>query len=198
MTVRATSEAGDCGSCGGVGELAPAGVSLCRCILSPGCSAFSIFAFVAGGSVELAPADGSICGGSAGSIGGAIGCSTFAFFAGPVMSSDCVLLGSDFFELSLSPDTGFVSGVSGVAWLCPGCRHPRARCEGVLGDGTMAAVGGAPGHPRARDLKNHEHIHNENIKTCTLKHQNIHIENIKIITLAINIHIKTSMSRTQS
>ena len=120
MTVRATSEAGDCGSCGGVGELAPAGVSLCRCLLSPGCSAFSI----CGGSAELAPADvsicggpadGSICGGSAGSIGEAIGCSTFAFFAGPVMSSGCVLLSKDLFELSLSPATGFVSGVSGVA-----------------------------------------------------------------------------------
>ena len=101
MTVRAPSEAGDCGSCGGVGKLAPAGVTLCRCILSPGCSAFSIFASVAGGSVELAPADGSICGGS-----------TFAFFAGDVPTSDSVLL--DFLELSFSPDSGFVSGVSGV------------------------------------------------------------------------------------
>ena len=132
MTVRATSEAGDCGSCGGVGELAPAGVSLCRCLLSPGCSAFSI----CGGSAELAPADVSICGGSAdektNGIDEAIGCSTFAFFAGPVMSSGCVLLGKDFFELSLSPATGFVSGVSGVASICAGCRHPR-RCKGVAG-----------------------------------------------------------------
>jgi hypothetical protein len=104
MTARAPSEAGDCGSCGGVGKLAPAGVTLCRCILSPGCSAFSIFASVAGGSVELAPAGGSISIFASGS--------TFAFFAGDVPTSDSVLL--DFLELSLSPDSGFVSGVSGV------------------------------------------------------------------------------------
>ena len=121
MTVRAPSEAGDCGSCGGVGKLAPAGVTLCRCILSPGCSAFSIFASVAGGSVELAPAGGSIsifasvAGGSVelAPACGSICCgSTFAFFAGDVPTSDSVLL--DFLELSFSPDSGFVSGVSGV------------------------------------------------------------------------------------
>jgi hypothetical protein len=63
------------------------------------------------------------------------------------LSSGCdtVLLGSDFFADSFSTATSFVSGV--VAWHCSGCRHPRARCEGVLGDGAMAAVGGAPGHP---------------------------------------------------
>jgi hypothetical protein len=56
----------------------------------------------------------------------------------------------------------------------------------------MAAVGCAPGHPRARDLKKHEHIHSENIE-----HEHVLIKNMNTFTLAINIHIKTSMSRTQ-
>jgi hypothetical protein len=62
----------------------------------------------------------------------------------------------------------------------------------VLGVGAMAAVGCAPGHPRARDLKKHEHIHSENIE-----HEHVLIKNMNTFTLAINIHIKTSMSRTQ-
>ena len=46
----------------------------------------------------------------------------------------------------------------------------------MLGDGAMAAVGCAPGHPRARDLKKHEKIHSENIE-----HEDIHIKREHIL-----------------